>query len=74
MTRLEAVLRLSILQGELRQLAEVLDEDEAKVTNYAANVLNLLRAQDATKPDGQPVMMIVGGASSRPSSPRGGPR
>lgn len=63
MTRLEAVLRLSVLQTELRQLADGLDGDDAKVTNYAANVLNLLRATPVVA-EGGGLRLIVGGRAS----------
>jgi hypothetical protein len=71
MTRLEALLRLSMMQVELRQLADVLDEDGAKVTNYAANVLNLLRRSKPDVPEGPTLKLIVGGRSSSGPGGRG---
>lgn len=70
MTRLEALLRLSMMQIELRQLGDALDEDGGKVTTYAANILNLLRAPTPDVPERPTLRLIVGG---RTSSGRGGP-
>lgn len=65
MTRLEAVLRLTVIQTELRQLADGLDGDDAKVTNYAANVLSLLRVSMPAQPEGSRLTVLVGGRSQR---------
>lgn len=41
---LEAVLRLSVIQRELNEIAEGLDPRTAQIVRYAARVLNLLRS------------------------------
>lgn len=42
MSKLEVLLRLSVIQTELVQLAEVLPEPTKKVVTYSANILNLI--------------------------------
>lgn len=44
MTRLEALLRLSLMQAEMNTIAEGLGATDARVVHYASNVLNLLRS------------------------------
>jgi hypothetical protein len=43
MSALEAQLRLSVLQAELRRVAESLPPKRARIVRYAASVLELLR-------------------------------
>lgn len=42
-TNLACRLRLSLIQLELRAIADLLDENNAQIVRYAARVLNLLR-------------------------------
>jgi hypothetical protein len=42
-SHLEALLRVSLIQVELRKLAEHLGPKGARIVNYATNILNLLR-------------------------------
>lgn len=47
---LEERLRLSVLQGELRKVAEDLNEEDARVVLYAANILRLVNNRPETIP------------------------
>lgn len=61
MNRLEAELRLSVLQAEMRQIAAALDDRGQRVVTYAANVLNLVRTPTTEAPG--PLKLIIGGRS-----------
>jgi hypothetical protein len=46
MSALEAMLRLSLIQTELREIAGFVGPKGARIVRHAATVLNLLRALD----------------------------
>jgi hypothetical protein len=46
-SRLEALLRLSVIQAEMMEIAKVLGPKAARVVRYSATVLGLLRGARA---------------------------
>ena len=59
MSKLEALLRLSTIQAELRQLAGDLDADSAKVVERSASMLNLVKSTTVTCAASEPATNVV---------------
>jgi hypothetical protein len=69
----ETLLRLSLIQAELRKLAAGLDGGQAKVVNQSAALLNLFRVLHDRQNDRQSTPDLTRpptGGSSRPRSHR----
>jgi hypothetical protein len=50
MTRLEALLRISVVQAELPVLADTLDPHSAKVLAYAARIVAMVKPDTLASP------------------------